>query len=378
MRVLLLLLSLILVLGAAFAVGWYFSGQVLIPQPYSLQAEFKILSTTPTTVTLPVINSPRQFANTRLQGQYNLLWQEGYGRLGSIVQEQGGQLTRELGDISGKAPQVGEDARLDSFVYLQNPLADHGITYEELRLSGQVGNLQTWWIPQHPETAVLMLHGRRRGDIRETLRVMPMVVEMGYSVMALSYRNHSQSDMSPDGFYHYGASEWQDVVTGLEFLAQQGIQEVVLYGFSMGGAVAMETIKRPQAGLPQIKALIMDSPLLDPREVFILGAQNMRLPLAERIVDLGLLVARFRSGIDWRNLDQRRYASQLSIPVLLIAGSGDSTIPISLVDEFAANVATIEYRRLTNVEHVEGWNQNPAAYESWVRNFLLQVAPLAR
>jgi hypothetical protein len=266
---------------------------------------------------------------------------------------------------------------MEGLIFLRNPLEDHGIAYEELALTGKVGALQAWWMPGDKDTAILLLHGRRRGNIHETMRVMPTVVDMGYSVLALSYRNHSQSDPSPDGFYHYGASEWEDALTGLEFLQAKGIKQAVLYGFSMGGAVALETLKHlPEGGVPKITALMMDSPLLDPRTVFRLGAANMGLPLADQLTDWAMMIAALRAGINWKNLDQRFYADTINLPVLLIAGTADTTIPIALVDSFANRVKTIDYRRLEGVEHVEGWNQSAAAYEGWLRAFLQKAAPL--
>ena len=48
-------------------------------------------------------------------------------------------------------------------------------------LVSDAGRLKAWWIDQDSDTAVLMLHGRRRGNIQETLRALPIVVKSGYS-----------------------------------------------------------------------------------------------------------------------------------------------------------------------------------------------------
>jgi len=369
-------LILFFLFAAALAIGWMFSNSILKPQPYSLYPEFEILEVRQGQVILPAPETSAQFADTRRSGMYGLLWEGGHGLLGEVSADDGERIIRELKLVSGNLPVAGAAARMDNFIYRRNPKEDHGLEYEALSLQGQAGKLEAWWLAQSADTAVLMLHGRRRGAIEETLRVLPTLHAMGYSVLSLSYRNHSASDPSPDGFFHYGDSEWEDVVTGVEFLQAKGIKRVVLYGFSMGGAVALETLERMPTGLPEVEALIIDSPLLDPRTVFRRAAKGMGLPLANTVADWALLVARLRASIDWPALDQRRTAAQISVPVLLMAGTGDSTVPIDLVDEFAAQVPDIEYRRLNGVEHVEGWNQTPDAYEGWVRNFLLEKAPL--
>src|SRR5690606_18203376 len=63
------------------------------------------------------------------------------------------------------------------------------------------------------------------------------------------------------------------------------------------------------------------------------------------------------------------------VPVLLVAGTADTTVPIDAIDRFAEQIrAPLVYRRLEGVEHVEAWNAAPAAYEATLRAFLTGVA----
>lgn len=370
--------ALLVVLGAFWLyLGWRFSRVILRPEPYGLYAEFQIIDYQDGLVTLPRPSNDRQFANTLAQGQYALLWADGMGRLGDIREESALWVKRELELVFGAKPKVGEHARLDSFVFRRNPKADQGLDYEELYLEGPRAKLQCWWLAGHREKAIVLLHGRRRGQITEVQRVLPKLVAMGYSVLALSYRNHSNSGSSPDGLYHYAASEWQDALTGIRFLQDKGIKEIALYGFSMGGAVSLETLKRlTTADLAQVKALVLDAPLLDPRSVFALGLKRLRFPLVYALIDWALLIAKWRTGIDWASLDQRSFAKALNLPVLLFMGTADTTIPIDLVDDFASRVARIDYVRLEAVEHVEAWNVDPEAYESKLEAFLAEHFPV--
>ena len=192
--------------------------------------------------------------------------------------------------------------------------------------------------------------------------------------LVVAYRNHGQSANSPDGFYHYGDTEWQDAVEGIKFLKSQGIQKVILYGFSMGGAVALEAFERYKEG-PEVIGMILDSPLLDPYEVFLLGVKEMGLPLADVLTKGAMLVGSWRARVNWSSLDQRKIAQDIQIPVLLFGGVNDTTIPIALVDEFASLLPDGEYHRLEGVEHVEPWNYDPEQYEVWVQDFLEKVNP---
>lgn len=377
-----LVILVLLVLTALVALGWVFSSRFLVVQPYTLLPEFEIIAVEPAdgslAVTLPTPDAqpPPQFADTRKAGVYNLLWEGGYGRLGEVLSDDGATVTRVLERVEGRPPEAGAPARLDTAVFRRDPLADHAIPFDEIALQGETGRLAAWWVDQGVDTAVLMLHGRRRADRTETLRIMPMLHTLGFSVMALAYRNHDVSDMSPDGLYHYGASEYRDALVALDFLKSRGIERVVLYGFSTGAEVALMTIRHwPDTGAAPL-ALVLDSPFLDVRAVIRQGARALDLPATDLLSDLALLVGGWRTGVDWSDLDQRRFAPDLQVPVLIIAGTADSTIPIETVDAFAAAVASpLRYERLEGVEHVEAWNAFPERYEGWVREFLAPWAP---
>ncbi len=165
--------------AALLGLGWYVSSIILVPKPYSLMPEFKIIDVgedgVKDSVTLPLPASARQFADTRRRGVYNLLYETGYGCLGEVIEETPRSLTRTFSLSYGEPPQRGAPARLDYVIYRSDPGA-HGLTFEDLTLQGRVGRLKAWWLPNEGDTtvdtavdtAVLMLHGRRRADRTRT------------------------------------------------------------------------------------------------------------------------------------------------------------------------------------------------------------------
>lgn len=371
--------------GAVGAVAWYFSDAILVPQPYSLLPEFEVLAADADTVTLPLAPNGRQFADTAREGTYNLIWEGGYGRLGDVLSRSETSLVRSYNITEGSAPQAGSPARLEAFIYLRDPLQDHGLAFEDVRIASDVGELHGWWLAEDlsgaDDIAVLMLHGRRRSSRLETLRIMPLLRELGYPVLALAYRNHDESPASPDGFFHYGASEWRDALAGVRFLQAQGAEQVVIYAYSMGGAVALEAIERWQDDLPELRAVMIDAPLLDPREVFALAAADTGLPLPGFFTAVTMRLASVRAGINWAELDQPATVTSLLAPLLVIHGTADSVVPVSvsdaLVNRLQANQQNVRYERVDGAEHGEAWNQDPERYEGWIADFLLTHAPLA-
>ncbi len=131
MRILIWPLLIALLLTALFlGLSWYISSQFLVPQPYGLQPEFKIIDLSETTVTLPVPPNKNQFANTRAIGTYNLFWETGYAKLGDIL-EDNGNIVREFSLTSGTMPKAGDDARLETFIFRNDPKTDHGLSLKK-------------------------------------------------------------------------------------------------------------------------------------------------------------------------------------------------------------------------------------------------------
>lgn len=377
-------LLLLLAVTLVFGVGWYFSNQILVARPYTFNPLFEIVAADETTVTLPPppedVESAEARANTLKTGRYGFLYDTGYGRLGDVSSgANGGNVVRGFEHLGGELPAAGVGARLDNYYYYLDPQQAHGLPFRDLTIFGFAGPLRAWWIDNSGDVAVLMLHGRT-GNLEETLRPMPTLVELGYPVMSLAYRNHDESVRSPDGFYHYGATEYEDVLAGFSVLRQLGYDRVVLYGYSMGGAVALETLEalRAEPTDTEVVGLILDSPMLDARAAIIQGARRQNVPFPETLGNFALWVASLRADIDWDGLDQVVTAPQLDVPVLLIQGRADIVTLVSAADRFAERVtAPLRYEDPAGVRHAEAWNQNPEVYDSWLSEFLEAYVPLA-
>lgn len=357
--------------AAALALAWRGASALLVPRPYALMPEFEVLAYRDGRVTLPAPPTRHQFADTRKHGTFGLLWDGGHGVLGAIESDDGARVVRRLEVVVGTPPRAGSAARLDTFVYRRDPLQDRGLPYEEVTVAGEVGPLSGWWLPGTRAPAVLVLHGRRRGERAEALRALPALAEDGRPVLVMAYRNHRDAPASPDGVYTYGRDEAADALAGVRFLAEQGATRAVLVGFSMGGATALEALKRWPDDGPELAGLVLDAPLVDPAAAVVQRVRRSGLPLAAAWGRLVLGLAGWRSGVRWRDLDQRRSAHAVTVPVLLVTGVDDGTVPVATVDAFAARLAgPTRYQRVEGADHLEAWNRDPEAYEGWLRAFL--------
>jgi uncharacterized protein len=382
MPVVTLLVVLALLAAGTAVVARRIADGMLVPEPYGLQPEFTVQGVVARPDGGHVVRLPRppdrpaQFARTDVAGSYGLLWEVaggiGHGRLGPVVALGDGWLERPLTVVAGPPPEAGAAARIDTTLHRRDPLADLGVPFEELRLPGPVGDVAAWWIEREPHDAIVMVHGRRRGDRREALRALPAALATGASVLVTSYRNHDASAASPSGLFTYGRDEADDLLAALAWLRERGVRRVALVSYSMGSAVALVARGRWPGGGPELVGLVMDSPLVDPREVVRAAVARSGAPFPIRSAALGLALAARRAGVSWETLDLRRLVPDLDVPLLLIGAVADTTVPIALVDELAAAAPAdrLDYWRVDGAGHVEAYNLAPDVYEARVGAFL--------
>ncbi len=356
---LVLLLALVVLVGAAGGgVGWYYSGQLLdvshAPDPYDL----KVVAVGGGSVTLP--DTPA----TARPGIFGLAWRGGSAVLGEVVRRDRATVTRSS---VGASPPPGAPARLVVAVWDGDPRAARGLAYSAVEVPDPLGPMPAWYVPAAGPTWVVMVHGRG-GTREEGLRILPTLHRLGLPVLDLSYRNDVGAPRSPDGLYHLGDTEWRDVEAGIRFALDHGASSVVLYGWSMGGAIVGAFLHR-SAYADRVARLVLDAPVLDWRATLELQAANRGLPailttVAEQVVTR-------RIGIDFDDFDLVRHADRIAVPTLLFHGGADGTVPVGPARALArARPSLVTFVEVPRADHTEGWNVDPTAYEAAVARFL--------
>jgi fermentation-respiration switch protein FrsA (DUF1100 family) len=131
--------------------------------------------------------------------------------------------------------------------------ASVGLRYEDVPLETKDRvALAAWWVPaQTPRGAVVIAHGNG-GNMSHRLDKIRLFHHLGYNVMAFDYRGYGASEGKPseEGTYAdmAAAVDHATAVRGTTWA------RLVLYGESLGGAVAIEeAVRRTPA------ALVVDS-----------------------------------------------------------------------------------------------------------------------
>ncbi|WP_327088767.1 alpha/beta hydrolase [Nonomuraea sp. NBC_01738] len=359
------LVAILLVLGVLglAGVGWYYSGMVIDPTrgaTYPLE----VTAADAKSVTL------KGGTDTAAPGTYGLTWADGNATLGKVTATAPGTVTREVLKVRRGELKPGVHAYLDRWMWgHEDPKSALGLPYKKVKVRGELGDFPAWLTPGDSKTWVIAVHGRNAMP-SEALRITPAFHKLGMPVLGISYRNDEGAPAGDDGKFHLGATEWKEVAAAITYARGHGATGVVLYGYSMGGGI----VPMAARNLPKepIKALILDSPVMDWNAPIELGAKQQGVPLW--IASVGKVVVERRTGISLDDLDHVRHAQSFKQSTLMFVDDDDATVPTGPALEFArVRPDLVELVRTKGGGHCGSWNVDPAAYEKAVTDFIRKL-----
>ncbi|SEQ19266.1 hypothetical protein SAMN05216188_102352 [Lentzea xinjiangensis] len=357
-----LLTVLVLVTAALGGVGWYYSGELLEPAPAPRDHRETALGADGGNVVLA-----ESEATTR-RGTFGLVWPGGAAKVGGVAARGNGRVERPL--LEGAAPPEGTRVRVESNVHEGDPKTALGLVHSEVAVPSELGDLPAWFVPAERDTWVITVHGRGASR-EEALRVVPQLHGAGLPVLLITYRNDAGAPASPDGLYHLGDTEWRDVEAAIGYARSRGARDVVLYGWSMGGAIIGQTLARSSSAA-LVRGVVLDSPVTDWTQTLDLQARNRGVPTW--LTPVAELVSGWRAGIDFDRFDLVRNPPAVKPPTLLFHGSADGTVPAQSSRDLATAAGglgwPLRYVEIPGAGHTSGWNVATDTYRAALGDFL--------
>ncbi|WP_144872499.1 alpha/beta hydrolase [Microbacterium sp. 1.5R] len=323
--------------------------------------------------TIELVRTP----DTELPGRYGLFTSgtAGYVKLGAVLSADAKTVRRKL------LTKIEPGARLDrqagfSGWYYSAPSELH-LPWENVLIGSPAGPCPAWLFPASSSTWVIQVHGR--GVTRaECLRAVPVLHAAGFPNLVVSYRNDGEAPRSRSGAYALGAAEWRDVDAAVSYALRHGAERVILMGWSMGGAVALQTAVS-SGNRDRIAGLILESPVIDWRTVLRYQARELgiRAPLPDLAmgalsVPLTARLSGAEDAIPFDRLDMVARAEELAVPILILHSDDDGFVPADAshaLHEARPDLVTMppfsvaRHTKLWNYDQV-GWSD---AITEWTR-----------
>ena len=193
--------------------------------------------------------------------------------------------------------------------------ANHGAQFQPIRIPiGRDDTLTAWWVPGEPKVAnpthvkaLLYLHGNY-GNVGDNAAHAARLSRYGVNVLIPDYRGFGDSS----GPFPSESRVYEDAETAWQWLLREkhySPSDIVIYGHSLGGAIAIELASRH----PDAAGLIVESSFTS-------------------VVEMARLNPKFRIWpMDW--LVTQRFNSisrvgSLGMPALFIHGGSDHVVPV--------------------------------------------------
>lgn len=242
----------------------------------------------------------------------------------------------------------------------------------EIEYVSSVGAIDAWHLDGTRSEWVIHIHGKG-ASLEQALPVAESLAGAGYNQLIIGYRNDVGQPPDPSGYYRYGATEHEDVAAAVEWAREKGADQVALFGYSTGGAIALSYLyKNPNA---PVRSMVLDSPNADMGATVDLAASQETLlgilPVPFTITELAKTLASLRVSVNWQSIDYVRRIDGLSVPTLVFHGTEDTRVPIETSQQMAADrPQVVELIVVEGAGHVSSRDISPAAYDQRILDFL--------
>jgi hypothetical protein len=224
-------------------------------------------------------------------------------------------------------------------------------------LSGDAGTdqLALWWLPQGDPDAptLLYLHGTFR-NLYRNLPKIDALRDAGFAIVAVDYRGWGDSTPivpSEETITADAGVAWAELVR-----RQPDPGKRIIYGHSLGGAVAVDLASRLRYGT-DYAALVLESTFTSLPDV------------AAAAGFWGRVGAVFTT----MQFDAKAKIGRVDAPVLMLHGAADRTVPVELGRQLRDAVPThVRWIEVPGGSHSRLHSEAPELYQEALRDFFYQ------
>lgn len=192
-----------------------------------------------------------------------------------------------------------------------------GIKFEDIQLTTKDNvNLAAWFIPAKDNDSfgkrvILFCHGNG-GNIGNRVSYLPIFKELGFATLLFDYRGYGRSEGKPseEGTYNDVEAAWQYLTTEKQIPPQK----IIIYGESLGGAIASYLAEK-----------LAEKTSQEPQNAGGLILASTFTSISDRAAELyPFLPIRLLSRFSYNSISR---LPNIKIPLLVIHSTDDEIIP---------------------------------------------------
>ena len=216
-----------------------------------------------------------------------------------------------------------------------------------------------------------MVGGRTASAVKvDHLKLAKLFLDQGFNTLLFDFRGHGE--YAGKNGVTIGFNEQQDLLGATNFIKSKGIGDTIgLIGFSMGASTALSVLDKTN----DVSFAIADSPFSDLRAYL-----NSKMKVWTGLPDfpfVPMIILNFKLiyRVDYSTVSPLKSISKSDIPILLIHGKKDTTIPhtesISMEKMFKNNKSKLVL--FDDSVHIGSYSVYDKKYEDVLKNFLTSI-----
>ena len=320
---------------------------------------------------------------TAAPGRFCLMLENGgWAQLSNEIVISGpGLVGRVMEDPCGDL-QAGDKASWSGIVF--STPEEAGLEAVNVSVPTDVGSAPAWLItPRSGPSTTWAIHIHGLGSQRAgTLRGVQVAAEVELTSLVVTYRNDGEGPTVGAGRSELGAAEVDDVRAALRFACENGARNIILFGWSMGAAIALQLAEDPERR-SVVKGLVLESPVLD--WVSTIRANCARAGLPAWTGDFALPwlnswgLARLTglpNRVPLRKFDWIARADELNLPTLILHGALDSSSPFEVSSRLRELRPDIVQLESFDADHTMSWNSDRERWRAVLHAWLTALTPV--
>jgi len=225
-------------------------------------------------------------------------------------------------------------------------------------------NITGWYAPPQNGYTILIMHGFN-ANRNQLIHHSEYLLPEGYGILTFDFRNHgtSEGNVTSMGFH-----ELKDARAAYRYLQEQPeTDNVILWGHSMGGAIATQLMAEVDA-----TGLFIDATFAEFPSIVRAGTQLRGLP-ATPVTEIVTTMYAVLTQSNWTQMRPVDKIKDIEKPMLFFHGTNDLIIPISEAYDFVNANPNIQLEVFAGGSHGDLYALEPDRYRKEVLAYLEQI-----